>query len=417
MLESILRGPLSFHAIAPPALQSFEGMRLQMREVAIAIHNDPSRAELHAVIGNGLIRETRYLEAIEAYRAAVARDPNFAAAHLALGELLAIARHSGWQKHLRNALELQRTYVDPEPKAGRVSVAMLLRDAPYSVNTPLELIIDRTKVALDKFYIESDALQLPRGHVLFCAFGYAREAVRAIGAAEKLIHRSGRPVVNRPEKLASIARERLHETLSGVEDVSVPAIRVLPAEEIRVREKTLVRPVDTHAGSGLALLEDQRELPAHLERHPAGAYHVSDFIEYASADGYYRKYRVIFVDGVPYPYHLGISPRWMVHYRNAPMAQNAWMRDEEAAFLSEPRRFFSTWDKTMGDAAEAIGLEYFGIDCAVLRDGRTLVFEADPAMLVHDEDPEGMFAYKRPAVAKIRDALTRMLLEKAQSTS
>ena len=387
-------------------------MRQQMKEVALAIRADPSRAELHAAIGNGLIRETRYLEAIEAYRAAITCNPNFAEAQLALAELLSIAQDPLWREHLRAALSLQRTYEDPEPQNARINLTLLLRDAPYSVNAPIELIIDRTKVAIRKWYIECNAPARNGDAILFCAFNYSREALPAISTAEAIAHDTSRPVLNSPDRLGALARERLQETLAPIGGVVVPNVRAVCPEEIRIGGKTLVRPLDTHAGSGLALLEDQRELQAHLERHPSDCYHVSDFVDYVSSDGYYRKYRIVFVDGVPYPYHLGISPRWMVHYRNAPMAQNAWMRDEEKAFLADPKRVFAQWDATMRLVAETIGMEYFGIDCAVLRGGATLIFEADPAMLVHDEEPEGIFAYKRAAVAKIREAITRLFSSK-----
>ena len=59
----------------------------------------------------------------------------------------------------------------------------------------------------------------------------------------------------------------------------------------------------------------------------------------------------------------------------------------------------------MPEIARAVGLDYFGIDATVLPDGRLAVFEADAAMLVHDEDARDVFAYKRPFVAHIREAL------------
>ena len=388
-----------------------------MREVAIAIRDNPRRAEYHAAIGNGLIRETRYLEAIEAYRMAVLCDPYFAAARLALAELLAIGQNPQWREQLQSALAVQREYADPELREGRLRVTLLLRDAPYSVNTPLELIVDRSEIALDKAYVES--LRAPHviGDVLFCAFNYSRESVAAIDAAERIIAASALPFVNHPARLKLVAREHLSETLAGIDRVAVPVARVVAAEHIHVGGKTLVRPVDTHAGAGLALLETSGDLSSHIQRHPAAAYHVSQFVEYASADGLYRKYRIIFVNGVPYPYHLAISPRWMVHYRNAPMEQNAWMREEEAEFLRDPRRIFEPWDETLPRIGQAVGLEYFGIDCALLQDGSILIFEADPSMLVHDEDAVGIFSYKRSAIAKIRNALAGMLAARAQSTS
>ena len=59
--------------------------------------------------------------------------------------------------------------------------------------------------------------------------------------------------------------------------------------------------------------------------------------------------------------------------------------------------------------AERIGLEYFGIDCSIDRDGRVLVFEADPAMLVHSSDPPELYPYKREFIPRIYRAIEAMI--------
>lgn len=394
-------------------------MREAVREIALAVQRDPNRAELHAAVGNGLIRLTRYTEAIEAYRMALAFRPDWPDAQLALANLLFIAHRSEWREHLAAALDRQRFYRDPLPRDARTAVTMLLRDAPYSVNTPLEIIADAAALALDKLFIEgatSPQCDSPDA-LLFCAFPFSRAALPAIAAAQALAEAHRGPVINHPSRLERAARERLADTLGAIPGVRVPRVRIASGDDIRIDGGTLVRPVDTHAGEGLALVLNADELREHVQRHPAHAYHVSDFVEYRSADAYYRKYRVLFIDGVAYPYHLGISPRWMVHYRNAPMAEHAWMGKEEAAFLRDPAATFAGWKHVMPRIAEAIGLEYFGIDCALLHDGTVLIFEADPSMLIHDEDENGPFAYKRPAIARIRDALTAMLRARAYATS
>ena len=48
-----------------------------------------------------------------------------------------------------------------------------------------------------------------------------------------------------------------------------------------------------------------------------------------------------------------------------------------------------------------IGLDYFLIDCAEMRDGRLLLFEAQVAMILHDMDPVEIFPYKQPAMRKL----------------
>ncbi|HEX8807240.1 MAG TPA: hypothetical protein VF741_09830, partial [Candidatus Aquilonibacter sp.] len=176
-------------------------------------------------------------------------------------------------------------------------------------------------------------------------------------------------------------------------------------EAARITIPALLRPIDTHRGDGFAYVISEDALCSHVARFPAAQYYRSDFVDARSADGYYRKFRAIFVDGVAFPYHLAIAPQWMVHYQTSPMRENAALREEERAFLEDPTRVFPSWHRVMPEIARAVGLDYFGVDATVLGDGRLFVFEADAAMLVHDEDPCDVFAYKRPHVARIRDAL------------
>ncbi len=154
----------------------------------------------------------------------------------------------------------------------------------------------------------------------------------------------------------------------------------------------IVRPRDTHGGHGLAKIETEADRAAFLAQHAAGELYVAPFIDYRSGDGLYRKYRIVFVGGEPYPFHLAISPHWMVHYYNAPMAEHAWMRDEEHAFLARMDEVFSgERASALREAAALLPLDYVGIDCAIDRDGKLLIFEADSAIIVHLLDDPALY--------------------------
>ncbi|MEO9170841.1 MAG: hypothetical protein ABI282_09655, partial [Candidatus Baltobacteraceae bacterium] len=68
--------------------------------------------------------------------------------------------------------------------------------------------------------------------------------------------------------------------------------------------------------------------------------------------------------------------------------------------------------ETLRNLATSVDLEYFGIDCAIGRNGRVLVFEADPAMLVHTSDPVELYPYKHKYVPRIYRAVERMIDER-----
>ena len=86
------------------------------------------------------------------------------------------------------------------------------------------------------------------------------------------------------------------------------------------------------------------------------------------------------------------------------------MRDEEARFIANLDSVFSgPLADALAEIAAAVPLEYFGIDCAIARDGRLLLFEADAAMLVHGTDPPELYPYKRAGFERIQRALTALL--------
>jgi hypothetical protein len=84
--------------------------------------------------------------------------------------------------------------------------------------------------------------------------------------------------------------------------------------------------------------------------------------------------------------------------------------------------FFSTFDVCFGprhaDALAAItkhlGLEYVGIDCAELPDGRLIVFEGDISLVVHDLDSPDLYPYKCGPMKAIFNAFFEMLRSRSR---
>lgn len=398
---------LGEHSVVPPALAPFHGIDDAQRELTARCAAGNASPLVFAMLGNVMVRRGRYVDALEAYRVAADLDPSAALAPWACAEIAHVLDDVQTSREYRaRALALQRVYPDPLPVGNRTPILLLLRDAPYSVNAPLELLLDRSRLAIHKYYVGGDAHPaLPDFALAFCAFGFADAAREAAHRAAVFLDGTG-PSLNDPARLEWTARESLEGALGGIDGVVCAGAAIatsLQAQSIAL--PALVRPIDTHAGDGFANVVEAQELQRHLLRFPAERYYVSRFLDYRSRDGLYRKFRAIFVDGVAYPYHLAIAAQWMVHYQSSPMRESRAFRDEERRFLEAPERVVPSWDRVMPEIARAVGLDYFGIDATVLPDGRLAVFEADAAMLVHDEDARDVFAYKRPFVAHIREAL------------
>ena len=95
---------------------------------------------------------------------------------------------------------------------------------------------------------------------------------------------------------------------------------------------------------------------------------------------------MIFVDRAPFPYHLAISPRWLVHYFSADMLDHPAKRDEEFRFLEAPAEVLGPRAcAALAAVGRRLDLDYCGADFSLLPDGRVLLFEANATMLVHPE--------------------------------
>ena len=149
-----------------------------------------------------------------------------------------------------------------------------------------------------------------------------------------------------------------------------------------------------------------------LAERPDADHYVIEYIDYASADGYFRKYRFIFVGDRILPYHLAIGNHWKVHHISTDMVNQPWMQAEEAAFLNDPADVFNAAQvQALQAMRERIGLDYFGIDCGIDDAGHVVVFETNASMLVHDDNAE--YPYKDPHVRAIKDAFEALLRDRA----
>ncbi|MEO6913440.1 MAG: tetratricopeptide repeat protein [Candidatus Baltobacteraceae bacterium] len=424
-----LEPDIQCHHRHPGSLEPFAGIDQVEAALLGASAWDPSHALAQAALGNVHARRGRYASALDAYSLAVMLDPNLRAVHLALAELLELLHEPSAARHRETALAAQRMYLADEVSEKAVqSVLVLMAPGDFSnMNAPLDFLVNHNRIALHRCYLlpggPFDSAKLPDYDSIFNAIDENEASQATIEMAVQIIASQSKPALNRPQHLGKTARSALRETLSEVRACVVPvtkrlaqdALKSIPAGAMSIEGiafPLLIRPVNTHGGRGLERLAAAHEIPSYLERLHAGYFNVAEFVDNRNADGYYRKYRVVVVDGKPLPYHLAISPDWMVHYISSPMEEHAWMREEEERFLADPRCIFPDWDRIFGEMAAAIGLDYFGVDCTLLPDGRIFVFEAGPAMLVHCRESLEMFAYKYRYVPRIFDVFEEMLAKR-----
>ncbi len=330
--------------------------------------------------------------------------------HLAVA-LTRLGRHAEAAAHRDAALRRQSVFVqEGPPGAPRV---LILAGSDVG-NVPLEHLLPEGFCTRIWWFVAHAgryaAASLPPYDVVFNGIGDADMAGPGERAVAAFLKSCRRPVLNHPARVSQTARDRLPEALAGL-DLRIPRVTRLGAagDLSALRPPLLLRPPGAHGGEGVLRIDDRAALDAQAGEAAAGWY-ATEFVDCTGADGFVRKYRIAFVGGVPYPYHLAIAPHWMVHYRSADMPSHAWKLAEEAAFLAD-------WRGALGAAAAdaiasvggRLGLDFCGIDFGIARDGRAVLFEANATMLIHPEAESGPLAFKNPAVRRIIDAVQALV--------
>lgn len=137
---------------------------------------------------------------------------------------------------------------------------------------------------------------------------------------------------------------------------------------------------------------DTKDRADEFELEPS-EYYLTEFNDFRSHDGYFRKYRVWRIGEETIQNHMFIHDDWNVHgtSRLDTMIKHGWMLLEEPVFLEKPldRRISAL----VGEIARITGLEYFGIDYGYLADGTPVFFEANATMRSHYPDWYSQFPY------------------------
>ena len=297
--------------------------------------------------------------------------------------------------------------------AGHVPVRYLLDTGVLETLSLGMLSPDQADAPLGAAAIEA----LQSADLVFSTLGDIDRDGGQLAAARALCARLGKPVINPPDAIARTGRDNAPALFGGVDGLIVPAASRMTAAQLAetdIAAPVLVRPPGDHGGDNLTLLRDNADRDAWLASNAAGDLILTRFEHFQSPDGHWRKYRFAFVDRRPFPYHLAIGDDWLVHYWRAEMNRSEAKKAEEARFLSDWRGVFGARGAAAVETiAQRLDLDYGGLDCALMADGRVLFFEANACILIHLDEPARAFPYKHAHVPQIRDAFTRLVIDRA----
>jgi glutathione synthase/RimK-type ligase-like ATP-grasp enzyme len=308
-------------------------------------------------------------------------------------------------------------------RPARFRILMLF--SPEAGNTPYESLInggsyDSEVIMVLRGYRNDPDVRSPRVDVVVNLISETDFGLDVIASAIDLADSLDRPVVNHPRLILATDRESISRRLAHVPDTVMPATVRIDAGDLarRVRDDAspslpvIVRHATTHGGEMMELVDNSRALHDFAEEAGERMLYLTEYVDYSSADGLFRKYRFLFVGAEILPYHLAIGDGWKVHHASTRMGDVEWMRAEEQAFLADPEGVFGARGMAALDAIRRqIGLDYCGIDCALDAEGKVVIFEVNASMLIHADNPG--FDYKTPYVMAIKAAFERLLEGKA----
>jgi Flp pilus assembly protein TadD len=378
-----LAGMLGF-AEAFFGLEDFRGAYTVLTET---VRRHPDSGEAHTSLGSVLLELEDLAGALRAFEHALRIDATLQRPWVGLG--IAYERAGD----LENADRAWRNaYRERGPAASTYRgegdpIRVLQLRSVVGGNVPLDPVFYNGAFQVYTLFIESyDAsMQLPTHDIVVNFVGDADLRTRALAKAEEALRATHAPAINLPARVRSTGRADVAERLRAIPGIVTPRMQAIckstPAGEIDLGWPVLIREPGFHSGLRFLMVDRAAELDAALAVFSSDELLAIEYLETRGADGMFRKYRMLAIDGALYPAHLAISYDWKVHYFSAQHG-DAFAREEQS-FLADPEAAIGTAAfRALEEAAALLGLDYLGFDFALDVNGNAVIFEANATMRI-----------------------------------
>ncbi len=197
--------------------------------------------------------------------------------------------------------------------------------------------------------------------------------------------------INPPRHVLRTARDDVARLLADMPGIHVPrTVRwdpamtrdppSLTASQNGITLPLIIRPVGSHTGVGMALVDSLDTLDHATSMGPATAHYLTEYVDCRHADGLYRKTRAYLIGEDCILHHHLVSPDWNIHVSDADVYMRAHPEalQEEDTILANPDQWLGSEDRNCLLAiAKCLGLDYLIVDFSMLEDGRLVLFEAN----------------------------------------
>lgn len=232
---------------------------------------------------------------------------------------------------------------------------------------------------------------------------WSPEAYRDAVRLTDVLDQAGVPTVNRVDRLRNAGKAKGAELIGSVGIRTPRAALITNTEEFKdslfgIEPPLLVREDWGHSSAdalrtGKVVYCGDRRAAQRVALRGFARPVAMEFIDTRTAtDGLYRKYRYVAAGDIGVPHHLHVQEHWFV--KGADQLYSASIRDEDASYLGRPDPNHELLQK----ARRALGLDFVAFDYSYDRDGRLVVWEANPSPYFHFIG--GRRAYRTPAVER-----------------
>jgi hypothetical protein len=248
----------------------------------------------------------------------------------------------------------------------------------------------------------------------------AEESSRSLDAMQKLLRGVPGKIINPPQAVLRTTRDQVARRFNGLAGLVVPeVVRLAAGKSVELCGRQLadsgaappfiLRQAGTHSGVIVGCFDNVESLLG--ARDPTVDHVAIRFVDFQSADGLYRKYRVFFIDGQLILRHMLISDSWNVHAKDRVgfMAERPELVAEERALFAQSEPFAPGVQQVLEGVRERMGLDFFGMDFGITRGGEVVLFEANATMNFFPFARDPQFAYLQRCLPAARRAFRELL--------
>lgn len=251
---------------------------------------------------------------------------------------------------------------------------------------------------------------------------------RVLNNLSRLLRGYRGTVINHPDAVLRSTRDQVAARLAGTPGLIVPKVIRFKAtkppavaaliERAGLNFPLIVRRAGTHGGHILGLCGSAEEVAQCVE--PAGEHFATEFIDYQSPDGLYRKARTFFIGRHMILRHMVVSDAWNVHagdgHRFMMERPDLLAEEERMSDVAEGAYPAAVLD-VLRDVRQRIDLDFFGIDFALLQDGKVVLFEANATMNFMPFEGDGRFDYLERCILPAQVAMWELVGLKHPTTA